>query len=372
MSNAPSNRSARKPEVDAKLKRLRARMAGRQVDALLLNTIPNTAWTTAGGALYVSEGTDGAASSILVTPDKAYVLTNGIEGPRLQKEEALDSLGFELIVEPWHSMGKLSKPLMNGKHLGQDALGSGVDMGPDLRDLRSVLQDEEVARFRHVSTLAGEAMDDSIRMVRPGDSEYELASRLSAASRLRGGTAVVNLIASDERISQFRHPLPTAKTVERYAMLVLCLRIEGLIASVTRLVYFGAMPDDLRKKAMAVARVDAKMIAGTQAGRTIGDMFILARDAYKEEGYPEAIDQHHQGGSAAYSPREVIATPGDKTPIQLNQAFAWNPSVTGAKSEDTIILTSKGQDVMTVVHGWPTWEINVDGKKIARPAILEA
>jgi antitoxin VapB len=372
MTTAASSRSARKPEVDSKLKRLRERMAARQVDALLLNTIPNTAWITAGGALYVSEGTDGAASSILVTPDKAYVLTDGIEGPRLQKEEALDSLGFEIVAEPWHSKGKLSKPLMDGKRLGQDGLGAGVDMGSELRDLRSVLQDEEVARFRRVSALAGEAMDDAIRAVRPGDSEYELASRLSAGSRLRGGTAVVNLIASDERISQFRHPLPTAKTVERYAMLVLCLRIEGLIASVTRLVHFGPMPDELRKKAMAVARVDAKVILGTQAGRTMGDMFNLVKEAYKEEGYTDAIDQHHQGGSAAYSPREVIATPGDKTPIQLNQAFAWNPSVTGAKSEDTIILTAKGQDVMTVIDGWPTWEITVDGKKIARPAILEA
>src|SRR5258708_28875386 len=192
MSNVPSSRSARKPEVDAKLKRLRARMAGRKVDALLLNTIPNTAWITAGGALYVSEGTDGAASSILVTPDKAYVLTNGIEGPRLQQQEALDSLGFELIVEPWHSMGKLSKPLMNGKRLGQDGLGAGVDMWPDLRDLRSVLQDEEVARFRHVSTLAGEAMDDPISAGGPRGSGDQVDSRPSAGTRGPGGPRVAN------------------------------------------------------------------------------------------------------------------------------------------------------------------------------------
>ncbi len=52
-------------------------------------------------------------------------------------------------------------------------------------------------------------------------------------------------------------------------MLVLCLRFHGLIAATTRLIHFGALPDDLEKRARAVAAVDARMIQGTQAGRTL-------------------------------------------------------------------------------------------------------
>ena len=62
---------------------------------------------------------------------------------------------------------------------------------------------------------------------------------------------VVNLIATDERIFNFRHPLPTHKRLERYAMLVLCGRQRGLVCSITRLVHFGRLPDDLRRKAEA-------------------------------------------------------------------------------------------------------------------------
>src|SRR5260370_3934659 len=99
--------------------------------------------------------------------------------------------------------------------------------------------------MRHVRMLEAEVMDDAIREVRPGDSEYELAARLAAGSRLRGGNSIVNLVASDDRIFQFRHPLPTAKTVDKYAMLVLYLRMSGLVASVTRLIYFRKLPTDL-------------------------------------------------------------------------------------------------------------------------------
>jgi Xaa-Pro aminopeptidase len=366
-----NHQADRKPEVLNKLARLRDRMAARQVDAALLNLIPNAAWITGGAATYVNEGTEIGASSLLVSQDRAYVLTDTIEGPRLKQEEHLEDLGFELVLEPWYARGKAFASLTAGKRVGQDTPGGTLDFGADLQRLRTVLQPEEVARMRHACTLAAEAMDDAVRSVRPGDPEYDLAARLSAACRARGGSPIVNLIASDERIYQFRHPLPTTKTVERYAMLVLCMRFEGLIAAVTRLVHFGPMPDELRSRAMAVARVDAKMILGTRTGCTIGDLFEVARQAYIEEGYPESIEEHHQGGSMSYQPREIIAHPDDPTPIELHQVFAWNPSIRGAKSEDSVYLGPNGVEVLTEIANWPVWTVTVSGQTIKRPAILE-
>ena len=214
--------------------------------------------------------------------------------------------------------------LLVNKRVGLEGTGGSntIDISVDLRHLRSVLQEEEVIGLRSVSSLAAEAMYEAIQAVHPGMSEYEVAAKLAEAARERGGTAVVNLIASDERIYRYRHPLPTDKPIERYAMLVLCLRKEGLVPSITRLVYFGSLPEDLHARALAVARVDARMILGTKPGDTMGAMFELARHAYQEEGFPEAIEEHHQGGSMAYRSREIIAHPGDTTLIERQQAFA--------------------------------------------------
>ncbi len=372
MSASSSSLKERAQEVATKLTRLRERMAVRHLDAIRLHLLPNTAWITAGGSLHVGEGTDMAASSILISAEHAYVLTDGVEAPRLQQEEGLEQLGFELIVEPWYAKGNFMHAFAHGKQVGADYPGTFIDIGEELQRLRSVLQPSEVARLRRVSRVAADIMSEVVRSLRPGLTEYEVAARLAAASRRHGGNAVVNLVASDERIYQYRHPLPTEKVIQRYVMAVLCLRLEGLIPAITRLVHFGPLPDELREKAHAVATVDAKLIYGTQEGRTMGEMFALAKQAYQDVGYPEAIKEHHQGGSLAYMPREVIAFEGSSIPIKSHQAFAWNPSIRGVKSEDTILLTPNGPEIITEVIGWPTWTITLDSQQIARPAILEA
>jgi hypothetical protein len=47
-----------------------------------------------------------------------------------------------------------------------------------------------------------------------------------------------------------------------------------------------------------------------------------------------------------YASREVIATPSTDMPIETGNAFAWNPSITGAKAEETFVLTEAGTGVV--------------------------
>jgi antitoxin VapB len=362
--------SDRLVEVAAKLDRLRAEMMAREVDAVLLRQLPNIAWLTAGASTYINLASDTGPTSLLVTLDSVSVLTDSIEAPRLEQEESLPGLGFTLAVESWDQRGIDLPVLLAGKRLAQDGPGSGIDLSGALQTLRTHLQPEEVERLQQVGALASATLAEVIYAVQPGMTEYAIAGLLSQASLARGGYAVVNLVASDERIARYRHPLPSAKKVERYVMVVLCLRWQGLIAAVTRLVHFGPIPDELTAKEQTVARVDARLILGTRAGNTMGDMYALARQAYQEEGYPDAIAEHHQGGSIAYLPREVLAQPNDRTALAERQAFAWNPSVRGAKSEDTIILSASGPDVITQTPDWPMIAVTIDGQTVQRPAIL--
>ncbi len=368
-----SSIASRRVEVAAKVDLLRARMAARGLDAVVLTRAANVAWLTAGAATYINTATDSGGATLVVTPEAVTLLTDTIEAPRLHDEEGLDDLDLTFVIEPWYARGDKLPELLRAHRSWQDDSGTHQisDFATELRDLRTQLHPDEVARYRAVGAIAAAAMADAIRHVRPGMTEYEAAAMLDAATYARGGLPIVNLVASDARIAAYRHPLPSDKRIERYVMLILCVRRAGLVASITRLAHFGPPPADLQRRAAAVARVDARMILGTQAGRTIGEMFALARTAYTDEGFPEAIDEHHQGGSAGYQPREVLARPDDPTPIALNQAFAWNPSVRGVKSEDTIVLGPTGPEVITAIDGWPTQDITSDGQTVARPLILE-
>ena len=365
----------RRDEVSGKLERLRELMWRRGVDALHLTTIANTAWLTAGAATYVDESVDTAACALLVTPDAAVVLTDPIEEPRLRAEERLDALGFGFVVEPWYARGQALRQRVGARRLGADTATAPshtrVDMSADLTAMRSLLTAGEQRRLRAGAAHAADAMWEAIHALAPGMTELDAAAALAAASRRRGGAATVTLVGSDDRIARFRHPLPTAKVIERQTMLVLCLRFQGLISALTRTVYFGEAPESVRSLADAVARVDAEVIAATRPGRTLGELYDLLRAAYAREGAPDAIEQHHQGGTIAYLGRETLARPGSLTHIEVGQAFAWNPSLRGAKSEDTILLTAAGPDILTTMEGWPTLAIETGAGVIARPAILE-
>jgi antitoxin VapB len=182
--------------------------------------------------------------------------------------------------------------------------------------------------------------------------------------------AIVNLIAVDERIYNFRHPLPTDKKLNRYVMMILCGRRWGLVCSLTRLVYFGKLPDEIRHIAQAVAHVDAAVIAATRPGRTLGQIFAVAKEAYAAAGYADEWQLHHQGGPAGYEPREYLATPDSKDTVCAGQVYAWNPSITGCKSEDSVLIGENGFEILTAIPGWPTVKVEVADQSIERPDIL--
>jgi antitoxin VapB len=54
-------------------------------------------------------------------------------------------------------------------------------------------------------------MKAAIDQVRPGQSEHEIAAILGVETQRRGMTPIVDLIATDQRIFDYRHPVPTDK-----------------------------------------------------------------------------------------------------------------------------------------------------------------
>ncbi|MCL7452892.1 MAG: M24 family metallopeptidase [Anaerolineae bacterium] len=359
-------------KLDTKLARIQGLLAEQQLDALLLQRVSSFAWATLGAASYVNTATTTGEASLLVTPTDRHLITNNIEAARLERESRLAEQGWQFEVVPWYETPDAVARLASGLRLGADGPFPGaVDLSHQVARMRANLTREEGERFRMLGGLCAEAMERAVRAVRPGQTEYKIAGLLAREAERRGVQAIVNLIATDQRVFAFRHPLPTGKRLERYAMLVLCGRRWGLVCSLTRLVHFGRLPDELRRKAEAVAQVDAALLAATWPGQTLGRAFAAGQAAYAETGFPDEWRLHHQGGPAGYEPREYIATPGSEDVIQTGQAYAWNPSITGTKSEDTVLLGTKGLEVLTAIDGWPVVHSSAGGAEYARPAILE-
>ncbi len=359
-------------EFEWKQERIRNLMREKNLDALWLQRVSSVSWATCGAAPYINTATTTGAVSLLITPTARYAITNNIEAVRLQTEEQLAEQGWEFRTAVWHAANPAIAELTRGLKLGSDfPVAGATDLTNELARLRANLTPEEGARACALGGLCAEAMTDALRAVRPGQTEFEIAAILGQHAQARGAQPIVNLIATDERIFQYRHPLPTAKQLERYAMLVLCGRKWGLVCSITRLVHFGKLPDDVRHKMHACAQIDATFHAATRPGEKLSAVFQRAVDAYAATGFADEWHLHHQGGATGYEPREYLGTPTANDVVAENQIYAWNPSITGVKSEDTLLVGATGNTVITATPSLPTFAVTVNGQTIQRPAIWE-
>jgi Xaa-Pro aminopeptidase len=359
-------------ELEVKLERIQGLLGRRSLNALLLERVDNFAWATCGAASYVNLAASAGGASLLITPTSRYLITDNIESVRLEQEEQLRGQGWEFRIGPWYEHNPCIAELTRGLTVGADSAYPGaVDLSGALQVLRANLTPEEGARFRQLGHLCAQAMDATIRAVRPGMTEFQISGLLAAEVLNRGVQPIVNLIATDQRVFHFRHPLPTGRRLEAYAMLVLCGRMQGLVCSITRLVHFGRLPDELRRRAEAVAMIDARLIQATRSHRKLSDVFGVAIEAYRFAGYADEWQRHHQGGLAGYAPREIIATSHTDAEVETGQAYAWNPSIAGTKSEDTILVGEQENEVLTSIPAWPVTTVMANGRATERPAILE-
>jgi Xaa-Pro aminopeptidase len=333
----PEDRGQRLAESRDRLGRLRAALDRRGAPAALLGLRRNFAWLTAGGEGHIVLATEQAVVSLLVTRDEVVALTENIEAARIAEEE-LAGLEIETIAVPWWEKGSIQREAE--RRVGSTPLDD-ADLEDDLIPLRTVLSPFDRRRLAQLGQIGREAVEGALGEVTPGMTEHELAAAL--IGRLRGVQAPVVLAAADDRIARYRHPLPTSTPIRRRIMLVLVAERWGLHVALTRIAELDEPSADLAARIAAVAEVERAVHEATRPGITLGAVFDAARAAYAAAGFPEEWRDHHQGGTIAYQGRETIVRPDDPTPIEPGMAFAWNPSIAGAKAEDTFYLDDHGE-----------------------------
>ena len=342
-------------------------------DGVLLRRRNNFSWVTGGNTNYIVQTMEAGVADWIITREQAYLVTSKMEERRIVEEECSDlSFSFEVLSDDWYKPAEhLIESVTTGLRMAADMPYADWDVvDEELGKYRSVLTADERERYRNLCQKAAKAVEETCREIEPGQTEKEIEAHL-AAKILAGGMSIqVLLVATDERIYRYRHPIPTEKKLERHAMIVICAEEAGLVANVTRLVYFGELPEELRQHSAAVARIDSVMNHATKVGATAGEVIQAGIAEYAEQGFPDDWKLLHQGGLTGFNSREFLANPETPHKIVVNQAYAWNPSLPGVKSEDTVLLTEKGLEFMTYTGEWVYQEVEVEGVTFVRNAVL--
>lgn len=360
-------------EVAVKLDRVRGWLGKSGASGVLLSSQAGFAWITAGGRSHISIGESTGVASVLVTPENAWVITTNIELHRILDEESA-GLPFEALEYPWHRSGG-QREVIDGlcdmdRAVADVAGGDLARAGPDFDELRYTMLPPEVERYQGLGRDAAAAVEAACRAAEPGESELDVAARLSFECYKQDILPLVNLVAAGERIARYRHPIPTTHPVDGTLLVALTGRRHGLHASLTRMVSFGEPDAELASRHEAVTRVDARESLTSRPGASLGAVVQGAINQYEREGFPGEWELHHQGGLTGYAGREIFGTPETDYRLQANQVVAWNPSITRVKSEDTVLVADDGIEVLTSTGAWPTRQVEVEAGTLERPALL--
>lgn len=358
-------------ELEDKHERLVEWLLDQGLAGVLIRRNENVAWLT-GGAVelrVLTPGETGVASLLVTAAGKRYYFTTENEAPRLHDEE-FGALDFEPVIFPWYADDTVAAAAkLAGGPLGSDT--PGTDLTPvNLYPLRAALSDSEIERYRWLGAETAAATVEALHQVEPGLSEYDLEAITEAGLLRRGILPSVALYAVDERIFKYKHAVPRGKRLKQYAMLNLCSRKWGLAISITRFIHFGALPSELAARFEAAAQVNAALLNSTLPGVTSAELFRVAQAAYLAQGFPGEEQLHHQGGPTGYGEREWVATPAGTEIVANNQAFAWNPSIRGGKTEDTVLLRDGVIENLTPTPELPQLSAKVEGSTYTATGVL--
>jgi len=345
------------------------------VGGVLLGTRPGFAWITGGRESGIDLSRESGVAAVLVAADgRRFLLANNIEMRRFLEED-LAGQGYAPVELPWTEEQADPGWTPAIAALAREVAGSAVvtdsgDFGKELARLRYRLTGAEIERFRDLGRDAGVALGEVCRGLEPGLTEREIGRRAVEALAQRGAETVVLLVAAGDRIARYRHPPPTDHRWKRDGvMIVVCARRSGLVVALTRILWAGPVPGEIQRRTRAAAEVNARLLAATRPGVLGRELFAVAARAYEELGFPGEERLHHQGGPCGYLSRDWIAHPGCEEAVEAPQAFAWNPSVTGTKVEETWIVSERSIEGITATPGWPSLEVGVEGRSVSFPGV---
>jgi antitoxin VapB len=358
-------------EHEEKLQRVARLAADAGLAGVLLAAHHNIAWLTSGRHNRVDGSREIGTARLLVTAEgRRFVLANAIEMPRML-DEVLVGLGYEPIEYPWTD----DQESWHAVRTAQAAVGANARLGcdwplpdvtvvePAIARVRAPLTDAEVSRYRVLGAEAGRMMGGVCRALTPGDDERDISRAVIDGAATIRARAIVSLVGSDERLRRYRHPVPTPTRWKHVVMVALCAERDGLVVSLSRIVSAGG-PADLEPRTRAAASVFGRILDATRPGARAAALYAVAADGYRDAGFPGEELKHHQGGAIGYRAREWVAHPRSQEVVRERQAFAWNPTITGTKIEDTALVIGDRLEIITSTPDWPAITLGAADRRV--------
>lgn len=343
--------------IDSAIKRLREYIDKNNIDAVILNRRSSFSWFSQGESS-MNFYTDFGLGYIYVDKNDAFCYTSNNEAPRIEKEifkGIIPVKTFSWVEGPQKNISKL----IEGKNVNGDFAFPNIrEDFSNIKRLRYSLFDDQIKIASELGKKSVNILEKTMKDIKAGLNEYQIEAEIRYAFGKENIELPVLLIASDNNLNTYRHPLPTNNTANERFMAVLCPRYKGIVIALSRIVYFRKRTKDEKKRDEIICKINNMLMNETNIGinsKTLWDFMI---QTYKEEGVETEYLNHHQGGAIGFESREWILRPNLDETIQKNQMIAYNPTLIGTKAEETLLLKDNSREIITIGSDFPTLTCN--------------
>jgi len=346
-----------------RLRNLIADLAHAKIDALLITSPAN--W-------YYLTGFTGESGALVVSRKGTSLITDG----RFMVQGRAEASGVRILQQQgslFESVGQCLKD-SHSNRVGFDPSQVTVGQlqslrkaaGPGVRwilalgkveSLRMRKDAAELAQMRQAAILAGELVQQAIRLLKPGIRELDVGAEIEYQMRKKGasGPAFETIVAFGKRAA-LPHARPTAKRLRKNELVVLDLGVilGHYCSDITRTVFVGRASSRIRTWYRGVLEAQSAAIAAAKNGALCGDVDAAARRVladYHLDHFFVHSTGHGLGLEVHEDPRVAR---GQKKRLEPGNVITIEPGVYaegigGIRIEDDVAVHADRTEILTRV-----------------------
>ena len=346
--------------MSARLDALTAKLAERELGALLVSNLVNVRWLT-GFTGTNAAAVVGAGAPRFVT-DFRYLTQSAEQVDGVWEREIGTDL-LKRVVE-----GLPAGPLRLGfddahitveQHAQLERLVAERDVelvaaGGLVEALRAVKDPDEIAKIRAAAALADAAFEEVVGAGLVGRTEREVALDLEIEMRRRGaqGTSFSPIVAAGEHGAS-PHAVPRDVPIPAGTLVVIDwgAQLDGYASDCTRTVATGDLDPRDRAVYDTVLRAQEAALAAVRAGPTGQELDAIARAIIDDAGHAEHFGhglghgvgmEVHEGPRLSKQRKDVLVA-GNVVTVEPG---IYVPGAVGVRIEDLVAVTADGHEVL--------------------------
>ncbi len=222
-----------------------------------------------------------------------------------------------------------------------------------IETVRSIKDSTEIAAIKKAAKIANEALDKTLKFIKPGITESELAGQLDFQLRKLASINSFDTIVAFGPNGSRPHHKPTSRVLKKNDCLLIDFgaKYKGYCSDLTRCFAVGKPTKFFNKVYDTVQRAQTAAIKMVKAGTDITKVDAAARKVIAETNLP--IYGHGTGHGLGLEVHELpVVSPNSKTKLKAGQIITIEPGIyipgkLGIRIEDDILVTKTGYKILS-------------------------